>query len=106
MSEFCVMGKGAIMAVSSPRLIWMATGKQCDGEELGGWRVHAETIIPQGCASTSTPCRTIHAQHQLLEHATLLHQAARPPLLGAMRCPSEIARVRQCPAPARGCAQR
>jgi acetyl-CoA carboxylase carboxyltransferase component len=43
MSDFCVMRKGAIMAVSSPRLISMATGKQCDGEELGGWRVHAET---------------------------------------------------------------
>ena len=42
MSDFCVMRKGAIMAVSSPRLISMATGKQCDGEELGGWRVHAE----------------------------------------------------------------
>jgi acetyl-CoA carboxylase carboxyltransferase component len=42
MSDFCVMRKGAIMAVSSPRLISMATGKQCDGEELGGWRVHAD----------------------------------------------------------------
>lgn len=30
------------MAVSSPRLISMATGKAVDAEELGGWRVHAE----------------------------------------------------------------
>jgi acetyl-CoA carboxylase carboxyltransferase component len=42
MSDFCVMRKGAIMAVSSPRLISMATGKAVDPEELGGWRVHAE----------------------------------------------------------------
>ena len=42
MADFCVMRKGAIMAVSSPRLISMATGKQVDSEELGGWRVHAE----------------------------------------------------------------
>jgi acetyl-CoA carboxylase carboxyltransferase component len=43
MSDFCVMRKGAIMAVSSPRLISMATGIAVDGEALGGWRVHAET---------------------------------------------------------------
>lgn len=42
MADFCVMRKGAIMAVSSPRLISMATGKQVVSEELGGWRVHAE----------------------------------------------------------------
>jgi acetyl-CoA carboxylase carboxyltransferase component len=42
MSDFCVMRKGAIMAVSSPRLISMAIGKKVDPEELGGWRVHSE----------------------------------------------------------------
>jgi methylmalonyl-CoA decarboxylase subunit alpha len=43
MSDFCVMRKGGIMAVSSPRLISMAIGKKVDAEELGGWRVHSET---------------------------------------------------------------
>ena len=42
MSDFCVMRKGAIMAVSSPRLVSMAIGKSVDAEELGGWRVHSE----------------------------------------------------------------
>ncbi len=42
MSDFCVMRKGSIMAVSSPRLISMAIGKTVDAEELGGWRVHSE----------------------------------------------------------------
>ena len=42
MSDFCVMRKGGIMAVSSPRLISMAIGRQVDAEELGGWRVHSE----------------------------------------------------------------
>lgn len=42
MSDFCVFRKGAIVAVSSPRLISMAIGKHVDAEELGGWRVHAE----------------------------------------------------------------
>ncbi|MCC6531554.1 MAG: methylmalonyl-CoA carboxyltransferase [Burkholderiales bacterium] len=42
MSDFCVMRKGSVMAVSSPRLISMAIGRAVDGEELGGWRVHSE----------------------------------------------------------------
>ena len=42
MSDFCVMRKGSIMAVSSPRLVSMAIGRQVDAEELGGWRVHSE----------------------------------------------------------------
>ena len=54
------MRKGAIMAVSSPRLISMATGKQCDGEELGGWRVHAEVsgIVDQVVDTVTTPAGT------------------------------------------------
>ncbi len=42
MSDFCVMRKGSVMAVSSPRLISMAIGREVDAEALGGWRVHSE----------------------------------------------------------------
>lgn len=42
MSDFCVMRKGAIMAVSSPRLVSMALGEKVSAEDLGGWRLHAE----------------------------------------------------------------
>lgn len=41
-SDFSVMRKGAIMAVSSPNLIELATGATVDPEELGGWRLHTE----------------------------------------------------------------
>jgi acetyl-CoA carboxylase carboxyltransferase component len=41
-SDFAVMKKGSIMAVSSPRLVSMAIGEKVDLEELGGWRIHAE----------------------------------------------------------------
>lgn len=41
-SDFAVMRKGSIMAVSSPRLVSMAIGEKVDLEELGGWRLHAE----------------------------------------------------------------
>lgn len=41
-SDFNVMRKGAVMAVSSPTLVEAATRARVDPEELGGWRVHAE----------------------------------------------------------------
>jgi acetyl-CoA carboxylase carboxyltransferase component len=42
-ADFAVMQKGATMAVSSPRLIEMALKEKVDLDELGGWRLHAET---------------------------------------------------------------
>jgi len=42
MSDFVVMRKGAVMAVSSQRLASMATAEQVDGETLGGWHLHTE----------------------------------------------------------------
>ena len=42
MSDFVVMRKGAILAVSSPKLTALATGENLEPEELGGWRLHSE----------------------------------------------------------------
>jgi acetyl-CoA carboxylase carboxyltransferase component len=42
-SDFRVMRKGAIMAVSSPRLASLAIGERVEPEELGGWELHART---------------------------------------------------------------
>ncbi|MEK6806387.1 MAG: carboxyl transferase domain-containing protein [Pseudomonadota bacterium] len=42
MSDFVVMRKGAILAVSSPKLTSLATGENLDPEELGGWKLHSE----------------------------------------------------------------
>jgi acetyl-CoA carboxylase carboxyltransferase component len=41
-SDLRVFRKGAVMAVSSPGLVSRATGQRVDGEDLGGWRVHAD----------------------------------------------------------------
>lgn len=41
-SDFRVMRKGAVMAVSSPGLIELATNEKISPEELGGWQVHSE----------------------------------------------------------------
>ncbi len=42
MSDFVVMRKGAVMAVSSPKVTSLATGEDTPPEEMGGWRIHAE----------------------------------------------------------------
>lgn len=42
LSDFVVMRKGAVMAVSSPRLTAMAISEDIDAEELGGWRIHTQ----------------------------------------------------------------
>ena len=42
-SDFAVMRRGSTMAVSSPRLVSRAIGQAVDLEELGGWKLHAET---------------------------------------------------------------
>lgn len=41
-SDFSVMRKGAVMAVSSPGLVELAVKEKLDPEQLGGWRIHAE----------------------------------------------------------------
>lgn len=41
-SDFTVMRKGAVLAVSSARVTSLAIGETVDSEELGGWRLHSE----------------------------------------------------------------
>ena len=41
-ADFNVMRKGAVMAVSSPKLVSLATRRDVDPEELGGWQLHYE----------------------------------------------------------------
>ena len=42
LSDFCVMRKGAVLAVSSPGLVSQAINQQVDAEDLGGWRLHSD----------------------------------------------------------------
>lgn len=42
-SDFVAMRKGAVMAVSSPRVTSIAINQPVDPEELGGWRLHTQT---------------------------------------------------------------
>lgn len=42
-SDFVVQTKGSCMAVAGPRMLEIATGEKITEEELGGWKLHAET---------------------------------------------------------------
>lgn len=42
MSDFSVMRKGAVLAVSSALLASLAVKEEVDAQELGGWKLHAE----------------------------------------------------------------
>ncbi len=42
LSDFNVIRKGAVLAVSSPRLVSLAVREDIDPETLGGWKLHAE----------------------------------------------------------------
>ena len=44
-SDFAVMRKGAVMAVSSPGLVEQALSETVDPQTLGGWKLHAETFM-------------------------------------------------------------
>ncbi len=43
MSDFVVMRKGALMSVASGRVTSLAISQPVDPEDLGGWKLHAET---------------------------------------------------------------
>ena len=42
MSDFRIQRKGAVLAVSSPKVTSLATGEATDPEEMGGWQLHSE----------------------------------------------------------------
>ncbi len=43
MSDFVVMRKGVVLAVSSSRLTSLAVSEDIDPQELGGWKLHCES---------------------------------------------------------------
>ena len=60
-SDFAVMRKGSCMAVSSPKLVSKALGREVDLEELGGWQMHMETtgLIDQAVDSDEQAMQAI-----------------------------------------------
>jgi len=57
MSDINVMRKGAVMAVSSPKVTRFATGEDISPEDLGGWQLHAEvTGMVDAVGETEEEC--------------------------------------------------
>jgi acetyl-CoA carboxylase carboxyltransferase component len=57
MSDISVMLKGAVMAVSSPKVTQIATGEDTPSEELGGWALHTEkTGLVDAVGETEAEC--------------------------------------------------
>ena len=77
MSDFNVVKKGAILAVSSPMLASMAISEEVDPEQLGGWRLHAEVT---GFADlvVDTDEQALAAIKKFLSYLPSHHQEAPP----------------------------
>ena len=82
MSDFVVMKKGALMAVSSPKVTVIATGEETPEDELGGWQVHAEiTGLIDMVGETDEECMDIARKFlsYMPDNATKLPSVAEVP---------------------------
>jgi len=77
MSDFHVMRKGAVLAVSSSLLASLAVKEEVDPQELGGWKLHAEVT---GFADmvVDTDEQALLAIRQFLSYLPSHHQEAPP----------------------------
>jgi len=76
-SDIAVMLKGAVMAVSSPKVTLLATGEDTPWEELGGWKLHYEnTGLVDAVADTEEACIEL-----VKEYLGFLPQNANEPAL-------------------------
>ena len=76
LSDFVVMRKGAVMAVSSVKLTSMAISEAMEPEDLGGWRMHAE-VTGMVDAVVDTDEEAIDAVRRFLSY--LPSNATQPP---------------------------
>jgi acetyl-CoA carboxylase carboxyltransferase component len=76
-SDFSVMRKGAIMAVSSPQLVSLAIKEKVDPEEIGGWKLHSEVtgLIDQ---VVDTDEEALDAIKKFLSYMPAHHNEAPP----------------------------
>lgn len=79
MSDFVVMTRKAVMAVSSPRVASLATGEETTPEKLGGWKVLTElTGLVDAVVDTDEAC--IAMAKKFLSYLPLNAEQAPPTL--------------------------
>jgi acetyl-CoA carboxylase carboxyltransferase component len=79
LSDYVVMRKGAVMAVSSVKLTSMAISEAMEPEDLGGWRMHAE-VTGMVDAVVDTDEQAMDAVRRFLSYLPSHH--AEPPPVG------------------------
>lgn len=78
-ADFAVLRKGAVMAVSSPSLVGMATGQEVDREQLGGWKVHSQ-VTGFADAVADTDAEAVAAIRRFLSYLPS-HRDLPPPVV-------------------------
>jgi len=92
LSDFNVMRKGAVLAVSSALLASMAVKEQVDPEELGGWRLHSE-ITGFADLVVDTDEQALDAVKKFLSYMPRHHREAPPVASVPPGSGAEMARV-------------
>lgn len=77
LSEFSVIRKGSVLAVSSPLLASLAIREEVDPEELGGWRLHAE-VTGLADAVADTDEEALDLVRRFLDYMPSHHNEAPP----------------------------
>lgn len=77
LSDFCVMRKDAVLAVSSSLLASLAIREEVDPQELGGWRLHAE-VTGFADAVVDTDEEALEAIRRFLSYLPSHHNEAPP----------------------------
>lgn len=77
MSDFVVMRKGAVMAVSSDNVTSVAIAESADPQELGGWRVQTE-VTGQVDLAVDTDQQALDAIKRFLSYLPSNHREAPP----------------------------
>lgn len=77
LSDYVVMRKGAVMAVSSVKLTSMAISESMEPEDLGGWRMHTD-VTGMADLAVDTDEEALDAIRRFLSYLPS-HHAAPPP---------------------------
>lgn len=77
LSDFVVMRKGAVMAVSSVKLTSMAISEAMEPEDLGGWRMHTD-VTGMVDLAVDTDEQAIDAVRRFLSYLPSHHREAPP----------------------------
>jgi acetyl-CoA carboxylase carboxyltransferase component len=93
LSDFVVMRKGAVMAVSSAKLTSMAISEARDPEELGGWKMHTD-ITGLVDLAVDTDEEALAAVRRFLSYMPSHHRATPPSDSGAESDPPDGLRIR------------